>query len=79
MKTYYVQTSVSYLDSVNNNTIEEEEFFDFIISAENKPNASKDAIRKSLDIFNEDFNVGFENISCQVESIYETSSDARTS
>jgi uncharacterized membrane protein len=78
MKNYYVETSVSYSDD-NGELYNGEEFFSFTIQEKNKFEAGKEAIRLSLSQFNEEYNDGFNNIKCQVETIYETSDDARSS
>lgn len=78
MKNYYVETSVSYSDN-NGEPYNGEEFFSFTISEKNKLKAGEEAIKLSLEQFKEEFNYGFYNIKCQVETIYETSDAARSS
>ena len=77
MKNYYIETSVSYSDD-NGEPYNGEEFFSFIIQEKNKLKAGEEAVKLSLEQFNEEYNDGFNNIKCQVETIYETSDDARS-
>jgi hypothetical protein len=77
MKNYYVETSVSYSDD-NGEPYNGEEFFSFTIQEKNKLKAGEEAVKLSLAQFNEEYNDGFNNIKSQVETIYETSDDARS-
>jgi hypothetical protein len=77
MKNYYVETSVSYSDD-NGEPYNGEEFFSFTIQEKNKLKAGEKAVKLSLEQFNEEYNDGFNNIECQVETICETSDYARS-
>lgn len=77
MKNYYIETSIRYSDD-NEMCYNGEEFFTFTIQEKNKLVAGKEALRLTLDKFNEEYNIGFNIIKCQVETIYETSVDARS-
>ena len=75
MNNYYVETVVSYSDN-NGEPYNGSEYFTYIIQSNNKKEAKEEAKKKSLANFSEQFNDGFNNITCKVDDIYETSDDA---
>ena len=77
MKTYYSETSVHY---TNTDNFKDSEDYTAIIEAKNKKEAKEQAKENALSEFNQNFQDGTLTV-CEivVDSIYETSSDARCS
>lgn len=75
MKKIYIETSISYIDNSGGNSRNGEEFFVIRLRAENKLAAGGAAIKKSLSQFDKKINHNFNDIHCQVETIYECDDD----
>ena len=79
MKNYYIGLSVNYKDSNEGNPYDDSEFYQFIIRANSKICAEKEAKEEAIKQFIEDIG-NKDMITCvKIEESYATTEDARAS
>lgn len=78
MKKYKVETVTHYTDYNDDNIpYDDNESFVFFIMARTLSSAKKKAIVKTKELFNIEYDIGYENIRYEIADIYETTLDAR--
>ena len=78
MKTYYFETSVTYIDKIGKEDKEFNEIFSHIIESENEGKAIVSAITKTIEDFEREYYLStFKSVCVKIEQFYETIDGAR--